>query len=277
MKPANYQRGRLYNRRLDIHGSFGGQQQGGISTPKDVPFIFLFTGDSGSQYGYEDNWIDDGVYLYVGEGQVGDMRFRAGNKAIRDHAQHGKELLLFKTLGRGRPVRFEGRFACSSWEYRRGPDKEGNERQIIAFHLISTDTEELGNDPQTPLAPTEASLDELRRRAYHAATETSSGKPRNARQTYYQRSQAVRDYVLVRAAGICESCGKPAPFNRKKGDPYLEPHHTRRVSDAGPDHPRWVGAICPNCHREIHHGDAGSSKNDALKELLGSLEAAPLE
>jgi 5-methylcytosine-specific restriction enzyme A len=273
MEVANFQRGRLYTRRIDIHERFGGQQQGGISTPKEAPYIFIFTGDSGSQYGYEDDWIDDGVYLYVGEGQVGDMQFRAGNKAIRDHAQNGKELLLFKTLGKGRPVRFDGRFACSSWEYRRGPDKEGNDRQIIAFHLISTDDEELADDHKT-LAPTGVSLDELRRRAYRAATETATGKSKNARQTYYQRSQAVKDYVLARAAGICESCDKPAPFNRQKGDPYLEPHHTRRVSDAGPDHPRWVAAVCPNCHREIHHGESGGAKNDALMDRLGLLEPA---
>src|ERR1700746_1774493 len=23
----------------------------------------------------------------------------------------------------------------------------------------------------------------------------------------------------------------------------------RRLSDGGPDHPRWVVAVCPNCHR----------------------------
>jgi hypothetical protein len=42
---APYELGRTYSRRKDIHGKFGGQQQGGISTPADIPFIFLFTGD----------------------------------------------------------------------------------------------------------------------------------------------------------------------------------------------------------------------------------------
>ncbi len=36
--------GRVYNRRLEIHEPYGGQRQGGISTPRDWPFIFLFTG-----------------------------------------------------------------------------------------------------------------------------------------------------------------------------------------------------------------------------------------
>ena len=32
--------GRVYNRRLGIHEPYGGQRQGGISTPRDWPFIY---------------------------------------------------------------------------------------------------------------------------------------------------------------------------------------------------------------------------------------------
>ena len=39
--------GRVYNRRLEIHEPYGGQQQGGISTPRNCPIMFLFTGESG--------------------------------------------------------------------------------------------------------------------------------------------------------------------------------------------------------------------------------------
>ena len=35
-----------YNRKKDIHERFGGQQQGGISTPANHPFVFIFTGDA---------------------------------------------------------------------------------------------------------------------------------------------------------------------------------------------------------------------------------------
>src|SRR5580765_5060327 len=84
--------GKIYHRRNDIHAVFGGQQQGGISTPATAPFIFIFTGDTGKQYGYQDDWSTDNVFLYTGEGQIGDMEFRGGNKAIRDHAADGKDL-----------------------------------------------------------------------------------------------------------------------------------------------------------------------------------------
>ena len=76
--------GEIYRRR-DIHNAYGGQMQGGISTPRDFPMIFLFTGDSGPQYGYEDKFQDDGTFSYTGEGRRGPMRMEKGNRAIRDH------------------------------------------------------------------------------------------------------------------------------------------------------------------------------------------------
>jgi 5-methylcytosine-specific restriction protein A len=93
--------GKIYDRQRDIHARFKGQEQGGISTPAGTPFIFLFTGETGEQYGYKDHWTDDGVYLYTGEGQVGDMEFVRGNKAIRDHSANSKDMLLFEALGKG--------------------------------------------------------------------------------------------------------------------------------------------------------------------------------
>ncbi|MBR1296652.1 HNH endonuclease signature motif containing protein [Bradyrhizobium sp. AUGA SZCCT0042] len=78
--------------------------------------------------------------------------------------------------------------------------------------------------------------------------------------------------MLKRAAGICESCAKSAPFFKSNGEPYLEPHHTRRLADGGPDHPRWVAAICPTCHREIHHGQNGRERNNGLEGRLAMLE-----
>jgi 5-methylcytosine-specific restriction protein A len=72
-------------RRKDLHDQYGGQRQGGISTPADQPLIFLFTGGRGSLWGYEDSWEPDGTFRYSGEGQTGDMEFRAGNLAVRDH------------------------------------------------------------------------------------------------------------------------------------------------------------------------------------------------
>jgi len=42
--------GQSYIRR-EIHSKFGGQAQGGISTPANYPFVLAFTGKQGQQYG----------------------------------------------------------------------------------------------------------------------------------------------------------------------------------------------------------------------------------
>lgn len=90
-----------YKRRVDIHERFGGQQQGGISTPARIPGIFIFTGHGAGIIGYKDRYLPDGTLRYTGQGQTGDMRMISGNAAIRDHAAQGKDLLVFSQQAKG--------------------------------------------------------------------------------------------------------------------------------------------------------------------------------
>lgn len=76
----NFEVGKEY-KRTDIHDAYGGQRQGGISTPADHDLIFLFSSSSGEEYGYIDGWQGD-IFHYSGEGQKGDMEFTRGNRAI---------------------------------------------------------------------------------------------------------------------------------------------------------------------------------------------------
>lgn len=66
-------------KRSEIHDAWGGQRQGGISTPKDHPVIFLFSTARGSEFGYEDGRHKDGFFHYSGEGQEGDIQETRGN------------------------------------------------------------------------------------------------------------------------------------------------------------------------------------------------------
>jgi 5-methylcytosine-specific restriction protein A len=271
--PPTFEVGRVYARRADIHAHYGGQQQGGICTPSRFPIIFLFTAPGGTQHGYHDGWNEDGVFLYTGEGQSGDMQFTRGNLAVRDHAANGRDLHLFESLGKGEGCRYVGRFDCAGWEHRRGPDTAGQDRQLIVFHLLpegEAEAHQSAEQKDTEGLPT--TLEGLRQRALAAVRPLVEGPPREARRLYHERSAAVRAYVLARAKGICEACREPAPFRRSDGTPYLEPHHTRRVADGGPDHPRWVGAVCPNCHQEVHHGEHGPEVNRRLEVYLHSVE-----
>ena len=74
--------------------------------------------------------------------------------------------------------------------------------------------------------------------------------------------------MLRRSNGVCECCDTEAPFKTKQGRPYLEPHHLRRISDGGPDDPRWVATVRPNCHKEVHYGIDGGLLNQKLVDKL---------
>lgn len=73
--------------------------------------------------------------------------------------------------------------------------------------------------------------------------------------TVYLRNPDVVAAALVRAAGACERCRRPAPFQRRRdGTPYLEVHHRQPLADGGQDKLDNTLALCPNCHRQAHHG-----------------------
>lgn len=267
--------GKSYTRKFLLE-AFGGQLQSGIWTPKEFPVVFMFTGESGQQFGYKDGWTAEGVFAYTGEGQEGDMTFTSGNKAIRDHRQNGKDLFLFQDLGKGKGVRFEGLFESADWREIDGPDKNKKQRKIIVFDLVpvTSAAEHQESEEGTAIG---ASLDDLRKAAYSAVTAPGSArKESGSKRSWYERSQRVRKYVLARAAGVCEACDQPAPFMRKDGTPYLEPHHTTRLADEGPDHPQSVGAICPTCHRKIHSGADGEAWNRRLMQRLTQKEPPAL-
>lgn|GEM_PF-5832903 len=73
--------------------------------------------------------------------------------------------------------------------------------------------------------------------------------------TVFRRNPAVIIETLRRAAGVCERCGKKAPFERRKdGSPYLEVHHKVTLASGGEDTTENAIALCPNCHRQEHYG-----------------------
>jgi 5-methylcytosine-specific restriction protein A len=114
-----FERGRSYHRQRDIHQAYGGQERGGIATPQGVPYVFLFTGESGVRYGYEDGWQQDGTFARTGEGQVGDKVFERGNRAIRDHIGDGRDLVMFEARSQKGLYRYIGCFAGVGWNYQK--------------------------------------------------------------------------------------------------------------------------------------------------------------
>lgn len=251
-------------RRRDLHSKYGGQEQGGISTPAHHSFIMLFTGESGLSHGYEDGWTESGIFLYSGEGQLGDMSFVRGNRALRDHLQEGRDVYLFEYVGPGH-VRCVGQMMVTGYQERTGLDSAGRQRHTIVFELIPA--EEASRDIGDAASDEDSSLDDLSDSDLRLITErTATGEmtPAERRETSHKRSQALRSYVLRRASGTCEGCGNKAPFVTRKGAPYLELHYLRRPSDVGPEDPSWVAALCPNCHKRAHQGSDAAQHNQRI-------------
>jgi len=192
--------------RAEVHKRFGGQTQGGISTPKNKPVILLFTGEQGEKYGYRDEWRGD-VFFYTGEGRVGDMEFVRGNKAIRDHVEDGKDLLLFKYVAPGK-VQFVGEMVCIGYEIVRAPDANGTMRKAIRFHL-----QPLSLFKNLEIEKFVTRVEDLRRaREIAWGDRTMSPETQEQRRKIFERSKAIKTYVLSRAQGRCEACGVEAPF-----------------------------------------------------------------
>lgn len=123
--------GKTY-KRSTIHDQYGGNRQGGIAASASYPFIFIFSGDAGHQHGYKDQWENENVFSYTGEGQVNDMTFVRGNLALRDHLINGKRVFLFIYVVKGF-VKFEAELELLTVDFFQGQDRDGKERTAIKF------------------------------------------------------------------------------------------------------------------------------------------------
>lgn len=83
--------------------------------------------------------------------------------------------------------------------------------------------------------------------------ETEETKRRQVTGTAFCRSADVRRQALKRALGHCEYCNDEG-FSTANDEIYLETHHIIPLSSDGPDNISNVAALCPNHHREAHHG-----------------------
>jgi 5-methylcytosine-specific restriction protein A len=267
---ADFEVGRTYNRRTEIHQKYMGQEQGGISTPAEWPYIFLFTGDSGDQYGYRDQWNQDQtVFTLAGEGQEGDMEMKAGNLAILEHTKNSKELHLFKALGKSQPVEYMGRFQLKAPRETQGKDKLGVDRKVILFDLEPYPSSHPTADP----AELERETEKYRGRTW-AVPPKGHRKPRRrqiSEGTVVERDPEVRAYVLDLANGHCEACGKEGPFRDLKGRLYLEVHHVCQLAHGGSDTHDNAVSLCPNCHRAFHHGASAVELVTQIYRKVGRL------
>lgn len=126
-----FQVGTVY-KRSEIHDKYGGNRQSGIAPSANYPYIFIFSGAGGKQHGYKDQWENENMFSYTGEGQVGDMQYTKGNLQLRDHLAHGKRVFLFEYVAKGY-VKYITELEFYDSDYFETHDRTGKLRLGIKF------------------------------------------------------------------------------------------------------------------------------------------------
>jgi hypothetical protein len=115
-------------------------------------------------------------------------------------------------------------------------------------------------------------VEKIKKRGFKAPPTGNKNPPKTITTSVsFKRDPKVVAFVELRANGICELCGKDAPFIRANGDRFLEVHHIRPLSENGPDTVENAAALCPNCHRECHHGSRKQRLQQNLIERVATL------
>lgn len=83
----------------------------------------------------------------------------------------------------------------------------------------------------------------------------------------FARDSEVRRRVRDRSKGYCEFCGEPG-FITLAGYRFIETHHVIPMSEGDRDRVDNVVALCPNHHRQAHHGNDMQTIRQALLERL---------
>ncbi|SCX87342.1 HNH endonuclease signature motif containing protein [Nitrosospira sp. Nsp13] len=113
--------------------------------------------------------------------------------------------------------------------------------------------------------------DELKQKTPAIPSGNAKPKSRRVTVTQFRCNAPVTAWVLQQADGMCECCEKAAPFKNVDGLPHLELHYMRQLADGGQDVISNAVALCPNCHREIHHGASAHALVAWLYDNVGRL------
>ena len=206
---------------------------------------------------YKDRWQEE-TFFYTGMGQSGNQSFyHSQNKTLFNSNNSDIEVYLFEVFEE-KVYTYIGKVRlCETPFYERQLDKDGIDRDVCIFPLELIDNkpillEEKINKKTELKQNKEAQklkTDDLLKRALSSNQEP--GK-RNVISSTFERDQYVVEYAKRWAKGYCQLCEEMAPFNDKKGNPFLHTHHIDWLSRGGLDTIANTIALCPNCHNKMH-------------------------
>ncbi|WP_082389445.1 helix-turn-helix domain-containing protein [Lysinibacillus sp. ZYM-1] len=263
----NLEIGKIYHNQ-EIAKAFKCSTQGGMRRSHSTNTLVIFSDHTKGIY--EDKWIinnnGDEILLYTGMGQEGDQDIEFGqNKTLNESRSNGIRVYLFEAFKSGEHV-FKGQVELVQDPYTEVqagrtvwlfPLRIVGNTYIIPEELLKEKEEEKEKDAK------KLSDQDLFNRAKNA---DRLGQRYTTSKTY-DRDPYVSEYVKRRASGCCDLCGNPAPFEDKKGRPYLESHHVIWLSKGGEDTIYNTVALDPSCHRKMHVLDLEEDVEKLLSKI----------
>jgi 5-methylcytosine-specific restriction enzyme A len=260
--------GQVYSNN-EIAKAFKCSTQGGMRRSHTTNTLVIFSDHTKGKY--EDKWTlnekGEEILLYTGMGQEGDQDINFGqNKTLNESRTNGIRVYLFEAFKPGDHV-FMGQVELVEEPY---TDTQAG-RSVWIFPLRV-----LGNKYLIPEALVTEKQEDKQKEAKKLNDDDLFNRAKNAERLgqrittsrTYDRDPYVSEYVKRRANGICDLCGNPAPFQDKKGRPYLESHHITWLSKGGEDTINNTVALDPSCHRKMHVLDL----EDDVKKLFSKIE-----
>lgn len=215
---------------------------------------------------YQDRWEGDVLY-YTGMGPTGDQSLTyAQNRTLNESPQTGIPVHLFEALD---PMEYTyaGEVTLTGPpQQEEQVDDDGHVRKVWMFPIrlkpggtipVLSDTQARTIEQTQAAKARRLSTAELKARAKRAK---ATPIVRFAQAASYVRDAAVAEYAKRLANGHCDLCERPAPFQNKQKEAYLECHHIVWLAKGGDDTVENTVALCPNCHRKMHVVDAIADK-----------------
>ena len=249
--------GNIYSN-SEIANTFKCSNMGGMRRSKETNSLVLIAKHNNPLY--DDQWTGDGILNYTGMGTENDQSISyAQNNTLTIAEREGIKVYLFESY-KDNEYYYDGEVKLAGTPYQsEEADINGAIRKVIKFPLkrldqtksLIIDIEDIEKSENEKLKEVRKfDSSEIKNRAKIAESENISTK--EVKTIYRERNQYIAEYTKERANGVCDLCGKEAPFKDKNGRPYLESHHVITLAENGPDAIYNTVAICPNCHRKIH-------------------------
>ena len=122
-----YTEERIYNR-------FGFLSKGINVNDTSIVLLSVIPSQIQDYWIYRDGWLDDGEYLYCGEGGFGDQKCSRGNLAIISSKVNRKPIHLITKFSCNEYY-YQGEFELDYYEYTDEKDATGNIRKVYKFCL----------------------------------------------------------------------------------------------------------------------------------------------